>query len=155
MPYDNGGDAVTWETSALRHWLNNAFIASAFGGSLPQRVIVTTNHNSDNPKHRTKGGADTVDKVFALSIEEAEKYFHDNNDRMAGVTEYAQKQGAWVSSEYTLPDGEKAGLWWLRSPGYVSQAAARVLINGDINSHGSSVNRENVAVRPAMWIRTV
>ena len=59
-----------------------------------------------------------------------------------------------MSNDYLLPNGEKAGLWWLRSPGYISHTASRVLINGDINSHGGSIVRENVAVRPAMWIST-
>ena len=122
--------------------------------SLPRRAVSTTLSNPGNPLHKTDGGSDTQDVVFALSIDEVKKYFENNADRMAGVTEYARKHGAWVSAEYVLPSGENAGLWWLRSPGYVSQAAARVLINGEINSHGSSVNRENVAVRPAMWIRT-
>ena len=154
MPYHNSGEAVTWEKSSLRAWLNNEFIFAAFGGSLPRRLIESDNTNPDNPKHHTDGGCHTKDKIFVLSIDEAKKYFKDNTDRMAGVTEYARKHGAWVSNEYLMPSGEKAGLWWLRSPGYISQAAARVLINGDINSHGSSVSRDNVAVRPAMWIKT-
>ncbi len=154
MQYNSFSDDITWEKCSLRFWLNNTFITSAFGGSLPRRVMVTTNDNPDNPKHGTEGGAPTEDKVFLLSVEEAEKYFKDNADRMAGVTEYAQKQGAWVSKDYLLPNGEKAGLWWLRSPGYISHTASRVLINGDINSHGGSIVRENVAVRPAMWIST-
>ena len=154
MQYNSFSDDITWEKCSLRFWLNNTFITSAFGGSLPRRVMVTTNDNPDNPKHGTEGGAPTEDKVFLLSVEEAEKYFKDNADRMAGVTEYAQKQGAWVSNDYLLPNGEKAGLWWLRSPGYISHTASRVLINGDINSHGGSIVRENVAVRPAMWIST-
>ena len=154
MPYHTDSGAVTWETSSLRRWLNNEFITEAFGGSLPRRAVSTTLSNPGNPLHKTDGGSDTQDVVFALSIDEVKKYFENNADRMAGVTEYARKHGAWVSAEYVLPSGENAGLWWLRSPGYVSQAAARVLINGEINSHGSSVNRENVAVRPAMWIRT-
>ena len=154
MQYNSFSDDITWEQCSLRFWLNNTFITSAFGGSLPRRVMVTTNDNPDNPKHGTEGGAPTEDKVFLLSVEEAEKYFKDNADRMAGVTEYAQKQGAWVSNDYLLPNGEKAGLWWLRSPGYISHTASRVLINGDINSHGGSIVRENVAVRPAMWIST-
>ncbi len=154
MQYNSFSDDITWEKCSLRFWLNNTFITSAFGGSLPRRVMVTTNDNPDNPKHGTEGGAPTEDKVFLISVEEAEKYFKDNADRMAGVTEYAQKQGAWVSNDYLLPNGEKAGLWWLRSPGYISHTASRVLINGDINSHGGSIVRENVAVRPAMWIST-
>ena len=154
MPFNENGEPVTWEKCSLRQWLNSEFVFSAFGGSLPRRGIAYRNMNPDNPKHSTNGGAVTYDMVFVLSIDEAMKYFHDNADRMAGVSEYAKKHGAWVSGEFVLPSGENAGLWWLRSPGYTSQAAARVLINGDINSHGSSVSRDNVAVRPAMWIST-
>ena len=154
MPYHDINENVTWEDSYLRRWLNSEFVFTAFGGRLPRRGIESYNINPDNAKHGTIGGAPTYDMVFALSIDEAQKYFRDNADRMAGLSEYAKTHGAWVSNEYLTENGENAGLWWLRSPGFNSQAAARVLINGDINTHGSSVTRDNVAVRPAMWIKT-
>ena len=154
MPYHDINENVTWEDSYLRRWLNSEFVFTAFGGRLPRRGIESYNINPDNAKHGTIGGAPTYDMVFALSIDEAQKYFRDNADRMAGLSEYAKTHGAWVSNEYLTENGENAGLWWLRSPGYSGHAAARVLINGDINIHGSSVTRDNVAVRPAMWIKT-
>ena len=64
MQYNSFSDDITWEKCSLRFWLNNTFITSAFGGSLPRRVMVTTNDNPDNPKHGTEGGAPTEDKVF-------------------------------------------------------------------------------------------
>lgn len=69
--YNDEWTEVTWATSSVRTWLNSTFLNTAFSDD-EQKLIVTTHlTTSDNTKARTKGGADTEDKVFFLSVDEA------------------------------------------------------------------------------------
>ena len=143
---------ITWETCTLRQWMNRDFIHKAFSSSEQGKIATVTNQNPNNPKFGTKGGNATQDKIFALSINEAEKYFRNNDDRRAAPTGFAIKNGAWVSDNYSLPNGEKTGWWWLRSPGSNSDDAACVLTNGDVYQFGNYVDFNYGAVRPAFWL---
>ena len=143
---------VTWETCTLRKWMNNDFISKAFNSNQLAQIVTVTNQNPKNPQYGTKGGNATQDRIFALSIDEANKYFRDDDDRMAAPTGYAKKQGCYVSSDYLLPSGEKTGWWWLRSPGYFGNYAAGVSLVGYVSQDGSYVNLGYVAVRPAFWL---
>ena len=108
--------------------------------------------NPDNIIYGTKGGRETRDRIFALSIDEAEKYFRDDMDRRAAVTPYAKRQGGFVSSSNTTLDGQPAGWWWLRSPGLGGSNASIVNTGGGVNSLGINVGGFNVSVRPALWL---
>ena len=143
---------VTWETCTLRKWMNNDFISKAFNSNQLAQIVTVTNQNPKNPQYGTKGGNATQDRIFALSIDEANKYFRDDDDSMAAPTGYAKKQGCYVSSDYLLPSGEKTGWWWLRSPGDHSLSAADVFDVGRIYQGGDFVNDLDVAVRPAFWL---
>ncbi len=151
VQYNETRTDVTWETCTLRKWLNNDFISKAFSSSQQAKIITVTNQNPDNPSRGTKGGNATQDRIFALSIDEAEKYFGSKDDRMAAPTEYAKKQGCSVSDGHLLPNGEKTGDWWLRSPGGISYDAAYVLSFGGIQQYGN-VEGNYWCVRPAFWL---
>ena len=124
----------------------------AFTEKEQREIAVVCNQNPDNRKHGTKGGNPTWDRIFALSTDEAEKYFRDDMDRRAAVTPYAKRQGGFVSSSNTTPDGQPTGWWWLRSPGSFSDYASIVDIFGGVNSVGHFVNLNLVSVRPALWL---
>ena len=143
---------VTWETCTLRKWMNSDFISKAFSSSQQAQITAVTNPNPNNPKYGTKGGNATQDRIFALSIDEVNKYFRDDDDRMAAPTGYAKKQGCYVSDGYSLPSGEKTGCWWLRSPGDFSNYAANVYYDGFVYQNGNFVDNNYVAVRPAFWL---
>ena len=143
---------VTWETCTLRKWMNGEFINKAFSSSEQAKIATVTNQNLDNPEYNTEGGNATQDKIFALSIDEANQYFSNDDDRMAAPTGYAKKQGAYVSDSYSLTSGEKTGWWWLRSPGRNGDLAASVDGDGDIYLYGDYVGNNYVAVRPAFWL---
>ena len=97
--------------------------------------------NKDHPQYGTEGGEDTEDRIFLLSLEEAEMYFEDDEDRRAFPTEYAIARNVWVR--------EKTGtVWWLRSPGSISNIAAEVGTDGALI--GYYVNYSGFAVRPAL-----
>ncbi len=123
VEYNESYANVTWETCTLRKWMNSYFISKAFSSSQQAQIVTVTNQNPNNPKYGTKGGNTTQDRVFALSIDEAKKYFSSDSDRKA----------------YT-------------SPGDSSIFAAGVYDRGNIDQDGFFVDYNNVAVRPAFWL---
>lgn len=155
--YNEKWASVTWETCPLRQWLNSDFYENAFDSSEQIAVLTTTVVNENNPEYKTKGGNNTSDKVFLLSIGEASNTaygFHGtynvkSKTREAKNTEYAKSCGA-----YTNPAEDYAGngWWWLRSPGSTSMNAAVVSSYGDIDSEGSNVDIKRGVVRPALHL---
>ena len=85
---------MSWERSDIRKWLNNGFIHMAFSGSEQKKLLA--GGNSSNL------GAGSGDKVFLLSIDEAGKYFRNNETRRCKVTAYARSMGASVYPENTM-----------------------------------------------------
>ncbi len=131
-PYNTTGTDVTWETCSLRKWLNNEFLNTAFTAEERKRIPTVTVSADKNPSYRTNPGNSTQDKVFLLSIPEANKYFKSDEAR-----KYARAT-CW---------------WWLRSPGFSSDRAAFVESNGSVSvSIGNGVGLDYGAVRPALWI---
>lgn len=115
---------ITWEECTLRKWLNEDFYNDSFNKAQKSRICETTVKNEDNTEYNTGGGNNTTDKIFLLSIDEAEKYFE------------IRDIGSW---------------WWLRSPGVGSDFAAGVESDNDIYYYGISVNYR-YSVRPALWV---
>ena len=143
--YHNVWTNITWEDCALRKWLNNDFIKSAFSEEEAKKIKVSELKNEDNPEYRTRGGNNTKDRIFCLSINEAEHYFGSDNDRQCKPTAYARKQGA--SSH-----GNDCCFWWLRSPGLDQHYATYVLTFGALGLLGYNVDGVHGAVRPALRI---
>ena len=146
-PYNEKYEPVTWETCTLRQWLNGDFINETFSGAEKTLICDTYLQNPDNPKWGADGGNDTTDKVFLLSIDEAEKYFANDEARKAKATDYAKVHEIYVS---IVDDG--ISRWLLRLPGRNSKSATFVYNDGSINDNGSSVNSSDYGVRPAMWV---
>ena len=150
--YNTSCTDVTWESCSLRKWMNNTFINEAFG-SKHQELIPSVSVSADkNPNHSTNPGNATNDKVFLLSITEAEKYFTTDESRKCAPTAYAKAQGAYTSDGYKTASGEATCWWWLRSPGSNQNYAACVYYGGSVTYYGHYVNYDNDCVRPALWI---
>ncbi len=146
--YNTSSTDTTWEECTLRTWLNDSFLNEAFGTKW-QELIPSVSVSADkNPEYSTNPGNATTDKVFLLSITEAEKYFTSDEDRKCVPTAYAIAQGAYTSSSYT----KGTCWWWLRSPGYDQGRAAYVDYFGSVYYTGSYVDHVRVCVRPALWI---
>ena len=143
-PYNEERKAVTWETCTLRKWLNGDFYTEAFTEEGKKRICLTEVRNEDNPRYKTPGGNDTEDRVFLLSLSEAEKYLPEDFLRERKPTPFAKERGA-----YTWRD---TCWWWLRSPGYFPNLAAGVDCVGDIIVSGNFVYFNYYAVCPALWI---
>ena len=115
-----------WVGSDIQAWLNNGFLHKAFFGNEEKSILST--YIPDIPSI-------IKNKVFLLSIDEAEWYFKDNEDRVALMA----------------TKNSPAMLWWLRSPGVDRYHAASVASNGNVNKIGDSVHC-NYGVRPALII---
>lgn len=148
--YNTSCTDVTWEICSLRKWLNGTFINNAFSAE-EQAMIPTVTVSADkNPDYSTDPGNATQDKVFLLSITEANQYFTSDKARKCVPTDYAIVQGAYTSDSYKA-GGRDTCWWWLRSPGYDQNfCAANVFCDGYVQRN--SVEYECIAVRPAMWI---
>ena len=157
QPYNTSYTDVTWESCSLRKWMNNTFINEAFG-SKHQELIPSVSVSADkNPEYDTDPGNATTDKVFLLSITEAEKYFTtDKEARRCAPTAYAKAQGAYTSDSDKTASGEATCYWWLRSPGSYQVLAAYGCDDGLVGYYGLDVlggdHCNLVCVRPAMWI---
>ena len=150
QPYNTSDDYVTWEKCTLREWLNNDFINAAFSDDEKAMIPTVTVSADSNLKYNTNPGNTTKDKVFLLSIVEAEKYFTSDEARMCIPTEYVISNVS-TSDEYTK-DG-KATCWWrLRSPGAIQYYAAKVDFDGDVDEFGIDVDYDIGGVRTALWI---
>ena len=150
-PYNESNVDITWETCSLRNWLNKTFLNTAFS-TKEQAIIQNTNVSADaNPYHDTDPGKATKDKVFLLSINEAEKYFASDEERMCVPTAYAIENGAGTVAYY-IKDGAATCWWWLRTPGDGKNWAASVYCGGGIGEGGCVVNLYGNCVRPAIWI---
>ena len=143
--YNSSFTDVTWETCTLRTWLNGTFLNAAFSAAEQKQIVTTTVSADKNPKYSTNPGNATQDKVFLLSIDEANKYFKTDDARACAGTAYAYAQGAYKA-------GNGNCWWWLRSPGYDQLDAAFVNNDGIVSPGGIGVNDDYSAVRPAFWI---
>jgi hypothetical protein len=160
--------STTWAESDIRAWLNSEFLNTAFAREEQKVIVLTPITNSDNPKYGTEGGPDTEDKVFLLSIDEANRYFSNDSDRIANITmtdediQYSLRirKDYWGYDQEELTTYEsalrndylaqsKALWWWLRSPGrsglYAADVYSHVYVDGfDVYGDGG--------VRPALWL---
>jgi serine/threonine protein kinase len=131
--YDEKWTDATWETCSLRQWLNQDFYRG-FGADEQARIAASHLSNPDNPRYAAKGGNDTEDKIFLLSIDEANQYFTGDQARIANY----EGRAAW---------------WWLRSPGNYNFLAAFVYFDGAVYDPGNYVLSADVGVRPALLIQ--
>lgn len=127
------------------------------------------NKNHDNQWYGSRGGEDTHDYIFLLSIEEAVcKYFGDSSKYLENRR---PKQRYWFQNKDENNNKRIAGFegytwwWWLRSPGRLNRGAAYIHGDGNIGIQGNGTFRYNSktihpitgenfgGVRPALWLK--
>ena len=151
QPYNETNVDITWEQSTLRNYLNDEFIKEAFNETESALIQETEIVNQDNNSDGTKGGNNTIDRVFCLSMYEVNTYFASDDERICEATQYARSQ---------ISTNGDAGSWWLRSPGRKQYCAAvvtykgatRVPVSMGYGKIGEIVSDDSIGVRPAMWI---
>lgn len=81
-PYHADYVDITWAKCSLRAYLNSEFYYT-FTATEKSKIITVLNQNHDNPWYGAKGGDDTEDKVFILSLEDAVcRYFGDSSPNL-------------------------------------------------------------------------
>lgn len=136
--------SVTWEKSTIRKYLNFEFINNHFELTEQARIMEKDVLNEDNHKYGTRGGENTRDKIFLLSIDEARKLFANDESRNCRCSRYINSQ---YSDTLNLCD------WWLRSPGDGKREVAYVNKEGYIEIFGCYAQCSVIAIRPALWLR--
>ena len=129
------GINVTWAISDIRNYLNDNFYYKYFSAIERNQIVAVKIHTPDSIEYSTKGGRDTLDKIFLLSLEEVELHFPSNAERMARY--------------HGLPCS-----WWLRSPGIGQNCARIVSYDGDTGGCGPVVN-ELSGIRPALYLKSL
>jgi hypothetical protein len=168
-PYHDKYIGITWADCSLRKYLNGEFY-NKFTAKDKSKIIPVKNKNHDNQWYGTKGGADTQDKIFLLSLEEATcKYLGDSS---ALLNNPGKNQRYWFERKDENNSKRSAKLtgeswyawWWLRSPGRVSVKAVYIhgaeCNAGNIGIQGNNIFKGNIAegyckggVRPALWLK--
>ena len=131
---------ITWEDCDLRKWLNNDFLKEAFSEEERERIKLS---EVDNRERGTRGGNNTQDRVFCLSLAEARQYFKNDSERQCRPTAHTRNQGAWVDN------GNGCCSCWLRSPGDNQRNASLVNTGGALLPDGCLVDI-SYGVRPAL-----
>ena len=164
--YHDAYVGTTWADCALRKYLNGAFL-DRFSDAEKSGILQVLNHNPDNHWYGTEGGADTMDHVFLLGIEDVVcHYFGDSSTKLYNK---GKNQRYWFERKDGNNDRRIAKLdekpewswwWWLRSPGRVGVKAVYVHGDGNIGIQGNNILIGNLSdgkctggVRPAMWVR--
>ena len=167
-PYDAEFTEEVWETCTLRQYLNGEFL-EGFTAEEKQRIVETKVQNPNNLWYGTWGGKDTIDKIFLLSLEEADAYFGASGDYVSerrkdfdfedGTFAPAGEGGYFSNGFDEKRQAQYGGLpsfWWLRSPGIHNGAAAFVLPNGGVGVFGLDlycILDVICGVRPALWVK--
>ena len=125
--YHDRAEDITWELCSLRAWLNGDYYDKTFSEEEKAAILPSELKNQDNPRYGTRGGNDTRDNVFLLSIDEVKQFFQHESNRTAGI------------------------MWWLRTPGKSGAAVSTVSTEGMILDAGSNTI-VRYGVRPAVKI---
>jgi len=134
---------IYWADCTLRSWLNDDFYNTAF--STGDKAVIKKHYskNDTNPVYPHGLGTDVYDNVFCLSISEVDDLMVGSFDTLlAEATPYAVEKGARLLSNP----------WWLRSVGEFEILATFIHEEDRISYQGRSVYKENVAVRPAIYL---
>lgn len=149
-PFDEEGSAVTWEKCSLRKWLNEDFIKEAFTEEEQAAIMETTVVNKGNEEYNTEAGADTQDKIYLLSIDEAAdtQYGFEKSDKAAFHRTSPARE---VAQTMYSSEAYNAFFWWLRSPGK-ENCVSNVGMAGDGDSEGTFAQTYG-AVRPVLHLK--
>ena len=91
-PFNNRKGNNDYSKSAIRKWLNDTFVKTAFPAK-EQKAIVKKKHSSSASESEAQevSGQETEDKAYLLSYAEVERYFPEKKDRRAVYTDAAIK----------------------------------------------------------------
>lgn len=132
-PFNEKLQAITWEESSIRKWLNDDFLQEAFTDDEFNKIQTTRVKTSDDWNSNSNGGNATNDKIFLLSKEEILNYFELPTERLCKSLN---------QDEYSP--------WWLRNMGSGQFSTSHITSEGEFFSQNAK--RDNYGIRCAMWI---
>ncbi len=163
--YHDAYTDITWAESSLRAYLNGEFY-DKFSAEDQLRILPVLNKNLDNHWYKSKGGVETKDHIFLLSLEEVCKYFGDSLSKLENPKKnqrywFERKDENNAKRIAKLLGKEGAWWWWLRSPGRVNLKAVYIHgTDGNIGIQGNNVLKGNISdgrctggIRPALWLK--
>ena len=170
---------ITWKDCELRAYLNGigkhtgeGFI-ERFSQLEKEKIVPVTNSNKDNQWYGAKGGEDTKDMIFLLSLEEVVRYFGDSGQLENKPYSFLIDDQYNNNRQAKFINSDSWGWWWLRSPGLGKHDVARVNIHGHVSVSGvyvcgGTVGTNNgvffngcyhqktfAGVRPALWLNAL
>ena len=169
-------EAVTWEGSTMRSWLNgydashnigdeggdlsvnagidysgdgDSFRNAAFTGREFDALAVSHVVTADNPDYNTEGGDPTDDRLFLLSLDEMKNaaYGFTNDDSRV-------PEGTWWFYRvfnYSIVNWKQDGCVFLRTPGYYQKSSSVYRPSSSLSTYGQ-MSFNPGGVRPAMRI---
>ena len=174
-PYHNTLMPITWAECDMRKYLNGEFY-DKFTDEEKSKIITVTNKTPDNPWFGTKGGDDTEDNIFNLTIEDVVcKYFGDSS---ALLYNRGKNQIYWFQRKDKNDILRRAtyrgnpAQWHLRTPGRYQYRIANVGNCGSAHITGNEVkylsvkisdikhskrrkakDEDHMGIRPALWLK--
>lgn len=139
--YHSTSEEVTWESCALREWLNSDFLADTFSEPEQSLILETPLSTEANSVYGTAGGVDTTDRVYLLSEREVEQY--------ASILFGKDEDG----NPLDPLKREKLG-WRLRTPGAANSGTAYVDVKSQLNRYGFEATATRPTVRPVIRVAT-
>ena len=152
-PYNKERHDTSWEKCTLRAWLNDDFYNKAFSSKEKKQIVKSDVSADRNPQYGTDPGNATQDKVYLLSINEANQYLPARSARECVPTDYALKNGAQISEDWHTSDGRNSCIWWLRTLGISKFIAVYVEVDGDVDAYGHGVEVAVFAARPVIRVK--
>ena len=161
VPYNRVSEAVSWQDSYLRQFLNDEFYNHAFSNEEKETIIEKQIENNPNRSYGTDCGNTTADRVFVLSEEEV--YLDTKATRhgfyaYTGVddpakrfkpTMYAMARGAWYSPVEAYRGN---GFWFMRTNGYSESSVTYICDMGYIYEHGTDVMCADSGILPVICV---
>lgn len=165
-PYHDVYKETTWAECSMRQYLNREFY-DGFAQNDKLQICPVTNKNPDNPWYKTKGGDDTQNRIFLLSMEEivcryfgdsSEKLYHPKKNQRYWFERKDQNNSRRIARLANNPN--QVWWWWTRTPGRAGVKAVYIHGDGNIGIQGNNILKGNAAdgmctggVRPALWLK--
>ena len=153
---------TNWEVSSVRAELNGECFNSWFSMEEQAIIIETVQVMDENPQYHIPAGNATLDSLFLLSLEEANRYLGvsmNPEDESGNECENTAAAAYMMMADPPLKKGicdaevfPQSFPWWLRTAGI--DAASTMCINdhGHADFEGIASDADEVGIRPALWI---
>ena len=159
MAYEPTMFGSTWESSALRSYLNKDFMNDAFNAQQMDAIRAVGLDNSGTGSSHSVGGATTNDKVYILSVAEMNDpkyglYGGDASNSVIETRQFGATEATLTNTNLTKKTyaGETFVNYYLRTPGYYQYDVAGVAPSGILNASGWRTYTKTAAVCPVIRV---